>query len=55
MRWSRENEKILHHAFVCLLVLTFLQLDVEFASFVLQVGAVGRVCAYPALQGGGGG
>lgn len=40
---------------MCLLVLTFLQLDVKSASFVLRVGAGGLVCAYPALQGGGGG
>lgn len=35
-------------------VRTFLQLDVESASFVLCVGADGLVCAYPALQGWGG-
>lgn len=32
--------------------LTFLQLDVEPATFVLQVDGSGGVCAYPALQGG---
>lgn len=44
-----------NHASLLLLVRTFLQLDVEYAAFVLQVGAVGDVGAYPALQGGGGG
>lgn len=34
---------------------TFLQLHVESSPFALQVGAVGRVGADPALQGGGGG
>lgn len=34
---------------------TFLQLDVEPATFALGVGGVGGVRADPALQGGGGG
>lgn len=35
-------------------VLTFLQLDVEPAAFVLQIGAVGHAGADPAVEGGGG-
>lgn len=33
--------------------LTFLQLHIESAAFVLQIEAAGRVCAYSALQGWG--
>lgn len=53
--FSHENAERCMHAFRCVPVLTFPQLDVESVAFVLQVGVGGRVRADPALQGGGGG